>query len=123
MQRGLEALDRLAKAFGAEAESLMMDRHDEMSAGFIGHVHGLFRSAVGMNPGIVSADRHDRQIDGTASAQLRKRIAQRGVARKKDATVISLENVAVVAAIGIAPLPRAPMFYAERGDVDLAGGS
>ena len=46
VQRGLEALDRFAKAFGAEAESLMMDRHDEMSAGFIGHLHGLFRSAV-----------------------------------------------------------------------------
>ena len=45
IQRGLEALDRLAKAFGAEAESLMMDRHDEVSAGFIGHLHGLFRSA------------------------------------------------------------------------------
>jgi hypothetical protein len=40
-------------AFGAETESLMMDRHDEMSASFIGHVHGLFRSAVRMNPGIV----------------------------------------------------------------------
>ena len=101
----------------------MMDRYDEMSASFIGHVHGLFRSAVRMNPGIVSADRHDRQIDGTGSAQLRKRIAQRGVAAEKDATVISLENVAVVTPIGIAPRPRAPMSYAERGDVDLAGGS
>src|SRR5580700_6094613 len=123
MQRGLETNDRFAKVFGAEAESLMMDRHDEMSAGFIGHVHGLFRSAVRMNPGIVSADRHDRQIDGTGSAQLLKRIAQRGVARKKDAAVISLENVAVVTAIGVALLPRAPMFDAERGDVDLAGES
>src|SRR5580704_1721710 len=66
-QRSLEALDRLTKAFGAETESLMMDRHDEMSASFIGHVHGLFRSAVRMNPGIPSADRHDRQIDGTGS--------------------------------------------------------
>jgi mannose PTS system EIIA component len=46
MQRGLEALDRFAKAFGAEAERLMMDRHDEMSASVIGHLHGLFRSAV-----------------------------------------------------------------------------
>src|ERR1700726_764188 len=122
-QRGLKPLDRLTKAFGAETESLMMDRHDEMSAGFIGHVHGLFRSAVRMNPGIVSTDRHDRQIDGTGSAQLRKRIAQRGVARKNDATVISLENVAIVTAIGVALLPRAQMFDAERGDVDLAGGS
>ena len=42
---------------------------------------------------------------------------------KNDATVISLENVAVVTAIDVALLPRAPMFYAERGDVDLAGGS
>jgi hypothetical protein len=52
-QRSLEALDRLTKAFGAETESLMMDRHDEMSASFIGHVHGLFRSAVRMLPGVV----------------------------------------------------------------------
>ena len=88
----------LSDVFGAETESLMMDRHDEMSAGFIGHVHGLFRSAVRMNPGIVSADRHDRQIDGTGSAQLRKRIAQRGVATENDATVISLEQVAIVTA-------------------------
>ena len=66
----------------------MMDRHDEMSAGFIGHVHGLFRSAVRMNPGIVSADRHDRQIDGTGTAQLRKRIAQRGVAAEKDTSTL-----------------------------------
>src|SRR3984893_9225922 len=69
VQCSLEALDRLTKAFGAETERLMMDRHDEMSAGFIGHLHGLFRSTVRMNPGIVRADRHDRQIDGTESAQ------------------------------------------------------
>jgi hypothetical protein len=25
----------------------MMDRHDEMSAGFIGHLHGLFPNASG----------------------------------------------------------------------------
>jgi hypothetical protein len=31
----LDTLDRFAKVFGTEAESLMMDRHDEMSAGFI----------------------------------------------------------------------------------------
>jgi hypothetical protein len=76
-----------------------------------------------MNPGIVSADRHDRQIDGTEGAQLRKRIAKRGVTAKNDAMVVSLENVAVVAAIGIAPLARAPMFYAECSNVDLAGDS
>jgi hypothetical protein len=37
---------------------------------------------VRMNPRIVSADRHDRQIDGAGagSAQLRKRIGQRVVA-------------------------------------------
>ena len=82
MQRGLEALDRFAEVFGTEAESLMMDRHDEVSAGFIGHLHRLFRSTVRINPRIVSADRHDRQIDGTGagSAQLRKRSGQGGVA-------------------------------------------
>jgi hypothetical protein len=34
-----------------------MDRHDEASAGFIGYMHRLSRSAVRTNPGIVSADR------------------------------------------------------------------
>jgi hypothetical protein len=111
IKRGLEARESLR----AEAERLMMDRHDEMSAGFIGHLHGLFQSAVRMNPGIVSADRHDSQIDGTGSAQLRKRIAQRGVAT--DATVISFKNVAVVTAIGGASRPCAPITRAVR---DLA---
>ena len=67
MQRGLKALDRFMKIFGAETEGLMMDRHDEMRAGLIGHLHGLFRSAVRTNPAIVSADRRDRQLDGTKS--------------------------------------------------------
>src|SRR6202047_3124711 len=57
VQRSLEALDRLAKTFDAETKSEMMDRYDEMSAGFIGHLHGLFRCAVRMNPGIVSANK------------------------------------------------------------------
>jgi hypothetical protein len=64
-----------------------------------------------MNPGIVSADRHDRQTEGTGSAQLRKRIAQCGIARKKDAAVI--ENVAVVTAIGIAARDLF-IIYADR---------
>jgi hypothetical protein len=60
-QRSLEALDRLTNAFGAETESLMMDRHDEMSAGFIGHLHGLFRNGSGQcanRDGTVEPDRH-----------------------------------------------------------------
>ena len=67
-----------------------------------------------MNPGIVSADRHDRQIDGTGSAQLRKQIAQRGVAAENDATVISLENVAVVTAISGAREPLRPNSCFDR---------
>ena len=82
----------------------MMHRHNEMSVGIFGHFYGLFRSAVRIDPGIVRAARHDRQIDGTEGAQLRKR--QRGVAAENDAMVISLKNVTVVTAIGIAPLPR-----------------
>jgi hypothetical protein len=31
-----------------------VDRHDEMSAGFIGHLHGLFRSAGRNHPGLAS---------------------------------------------------------------------
>ena len=82
-----------------------MDRHDETSASFIGHLHGLFRSAVRMNPGIVCADRHDRQIDGTGSAQLRKRIAQRGVADGARPMMLRAPLANTAGAKNMIPLP------------------
>jgi hypothetical protein len=44
----------------------MMDRHDEMSAGVIGHLHGLFRNASGQctNRGELSS------LTGTKSVTL-----------------------------------------------------
>src|SRR5262249_51411209 len=119
-QRGLEALDRLAKAFGAQPEGLMMDRQDEIGARFIGHFHRLLPGAMRTNPGVINAALHQCQINRTASAQLHKRIAERGIARENDTMVISLEKVAIVTAISITPLARAPMFDAKREDVDLA---
>jgi hypothetical protein len=50
-------------------------------------------------------------------------MARRGIARKNNAAVFSFKNVAVVAAIAIAPLTRAPMFDAKRRNVDLVGES
>jgi hypothetical protein len=75
MQRGLEALDRFAKAFGAEAESSMSILPVKVVTDFISFQRSSLASW----------------------------------------TVVSFENVAVVTAIGVAPRPRAPMFYAECG--------
>ena len=41
----------------------MMNRHDELRAGVVGHLHGLLGIAVSANPGVVTTDRHDREID------------------------------------------------------------
>jgi hypothetical protein len=79
---GLKALDRLAKAFEAEAESLIMGRHNEMSAGFIGHPHRLFWSAVRMNPGIVSANRMSAKSMGPEARDSANNCSERRRLRK-----------------------------------------
>ena len=57
-----EALDRFVKGFAAELECLMVHRDEKLGPGIISHEPSLFGRAVEMNPGIVSADGHDRQI-------------------------------------------------------------
>lgn len=99
----------------------MMHRQNEMSASVIGHLHGLFRGAVRMDPGIVSPDRHDRQVDRAQNPQFRERIAKRSVAAEKDTALLPLKNIAVITPVSVAPYARTPMFDTERGDVNLTG--
>jgi hypothetical protein len=61
-QRGFEALNWFTEWFEADAKRLVIDRYDESGAGVIRHLHSLLGIAVSANPGVVTADRHDREI-------------------------------------------------------------
>ena len=122
-QRVLEAFDRFAQRFEAEPERLMMNRHDEPGASGICHFNRLLGRAMRSDPRIVSADRHDREIEWVVLTQFGEAFRKRCVARKKDPPAISFDNVSVVAAVEIAPFPRAPMFHGESNDFNIANAS
>src|SRR6266545_2168598 len=81
----LEPFDWFAQWLETEAESLMMHRHDKLGAGGVCHFNRLLRRAMRSDPRIVSADRHDREIDTSVRAQFGKAVGQRGVPGKKNA--------------------------------------
>ena len=90
-----------------------------------------------MNPGIVSADRHDHQIDGTGSAQLRKRSAAISIlpaevdtdfisfqrssltSRNRFQRSRSLVRLAVITVIERKSMERARMYKSRRQSVPL----
>src|SRR5579872_7387136 len=100
LQRLLEPLNRLVRAFLAQLEGLVMDREEIVRAGFVRHPHGLLGRAMGANPRMISADRHDRQFKRPLAAQRLEGIGHRRVAAKDNFPALALKGVAVVAAIG-----------------------
>src|SRR5437762_1998074 len=70
--------------------------------------------------GVVRRERHEREIDATALAQFGKTVRQCRVASEQNAPAVSFQNVAVVPAVSVPLLSRAPMFYGKGEDVDLA---
>src|SRR5579871_3700879 len=80
---GISPFDRFEIGLAAEEKSLMVDRQKELGAGIVGHLPGLFRSAMGRDPRIISADRHDRQVKGARTAKRSKRGGQGGVAAEQ----------------------------------------
>ena len=117
-----EPFDWFAQRFEAQPESLMMHRHDESRAGGVRHLNCLLRCAMRSDPGIVCADGHDRQIDRAVLMQVGEAIRQRGVPSENNAPSISLQKIAVVTALSVALLPRAPVVHAEGDDVDVTCG-
>src|SRR5215467_1745025 len=97
----------------------MMHRHDETSTCGIRHLNGLLGRAMRANPGVVSSNGHDRQIDWSVRAQFSKAIGKSGVASKKNAVAVSLQQITVVATVRVASPSRAPVFYRHGNDVDL----
>src|ERR1041385_4794835 len=69
IDRGVQTLDRFARAFTAELERLEMNREKVRRAGAVGHVDCLLRRAMRVDPRVVRADRHDREIERTFAAQ------------------------------------------------------
>jgi hypothetical protein len=98
-----------------------MHWHNELRAGVVGHLHGLLGIAVTANPGVVTTDRHDREINRAVTLELLKVVGHGGVAAENDSPAVALDKVAVVPAVIIVLHPRAPVFHPERDDVDLAG--
>ena len=125
-QRSFEALNWFPKRFKAETERLMMDRHNEARACGVRHLNCLLGCAVRMNPWVVSADRHDRDIDRFVSSQLCETLGHCRVAGENEPAApgtVGLDQIAIVAAVHIALFPRAPVFHRESSYVDLAGSS
>src|SRR5438128_8316951 len=121
-QRDLKALDGFPQRLETEAESLMMYRHDKPRACGICHFHSLLGRAMRADPRVVSANRHDREIDLAVSPQFSETVRHCGIARKNDPPPFSLEQITVVAAIRVALLPGAPVFHREGTNVHLADG-
>src|SRR5579875_2649201 len=94
----------------------MMHRQYTLSSGVVRHRPGLFWIAMHTNPGVVRTNRHDREIDSLRRANIFETGGVCRVAAKHDTPVRNLDNVAVVAAIDIAPHARAPMRHFERCD-------
>ena len=101
----------------------MMHRHDKPRACGICHFHRLLGRAMRADPRVVSANRHDREIDLAVSSQFCETVRHCGIARKNDPPPFSLEQITVVAAIRVALLPGAPVFHPQSDDINVASGS
>lgn len=113
-ERRFEALNRLVEWLKAQSESLMMHRHDVVNAGGVTHRDHLFRSGVGANPWLVSADGHDREIVGPAIEQAGEAVGHGRVSTENNASAVAFQKVAIVAAVGVSPHPRTPMIHRNR---------
>ena len=117
---GLEAFDWFSQWLETEPERLMMHRHDELRASSVCHLDRLLRRAMVPDPWVVSGDRHDREIDGPVLAKLGKTVRERGVPSEQDAPSVSLHEIAIVTAMGVALHSRAPVFHLKGSDRDVA---
>src|SRR5262249_280885 len=122
-QGGFEAFDWFSQWLEAEAECLMMHRHDEARACVVCHFDRLLGRTMRPDPRVVSADGHDCEIDVSVLAQFRETVRDCSITGEDDPPPISLQQIAVVAAIVIMPLSCAPVFHRKGANIDLAGSS
>ena len=112
-----EAFDWFVWWFAAEDEGLVVDRHDAFGVGPIGQLDGLFGGAVVGDPGVVSADGHDGEVDGFCGAEFLELRCVSSVAGEEDFVIPCLDEIAVVAAIGVVADAGSPMFDFDGADV------
>ena len=115
-----EAFDWFVWWFAAEDEGLVVDRHDAFGVGPIGQLDGLFGGAVVGDPRVVSTDGHDGEVDGFCGADFAEKIGVGSVSGEEDFVVPRLDEIAVVAAVGIVADASAPVFDFDGADI---GGS
>jgi hypothetical protein len=105
----------------------MMDRHDEAGASHFSHFDRLLRGAMAADPGVVRADREDREIECPAarctavSAKLAEEGRESRIARVEDRAAAAAQDVAVVSPVIVRSQARAPVADLERLDLELAG--
>src|SRR5438270_9999409 len=83
-----------------------MNRQDPICSGLPRHPPRLFRRAMESNPGVVSTDRHDRQICATDLAEVR---AIRGVTSEDYSVSAGVDKIPGITAICVGPKSRAPV--------------
>src|SRR6266581_8589832 len=100
----------------------MMNRHDEPRTGGICHLDCLLGRTMGVNPRIVRADGHDRDVDWAVSPQGCETVRHRSIACENDPPPFSLEQITIVATICVPPFSRAPVIHRQGTNIDLACG-
>src|SRR5436309_13513665 len=104
----------------------MMNRHDEPRACRVGHFDRLLGRTMRADPRVVSADGHDCDIDMPVLAQFYKTVRHCSITGEDDPpppAFAGLQQIAVVAAVSVPPLARAPVLHREGSNVDLARSS
>src|SRR5207249_3963012 len=96
-----ETLNWFAERLKTKSEGLMVHRHDETGTCGIGHLDCLLRRAVGLDPGIVSANRHDRHVDRAMSPQLCEILRHCGITSENYPASASSDQVSIVAAVRV----------------------
>ena len=98
----------------------MMDRNDEVRACGVCHFNRLLGRTMRLNPRVISANRHDRDVDGAMSSDFCETVRHRSIASENDPQPFSLEQIAIVATICVPPFSRAPVIHRQGTNIDLA---
>src|SRR5438045_4164490 len=71
-----------------------------------------------MDPRVISADWHDRQVVRPRTLEAAECGGYRGVAAEQNPEAAGFDGVAVVSAVSVAANARAPVVHLERADFD-----
>jgi len=116
LQGSFETFQRFGFALAPQPKCSVMDRRKAPRSRGVGHRDRLFRRAMRTNPRRISANWLASDVEWPFPAKAGKVLAQGGVSAENDFLPAVLEDVAVVAAMRIAPPTGAPVIYFEGLD-------